>query len=82
LDANARDYRAAEMMADVRNTCLCKSRDWFDSLLAPFAQMYAAAPEFKSQPFAFAYQDGLQRTVTVSINRDVRNVMYLLSACP
>jgi hypothetical protein len=82
LDAHFPNVRAAEVMADVRNTCLCKSRAWFQSLLAPFVQLYNAAPAFRNQNFTYAYQDGLQRTITVSINRDVQNVLYQLSACP
>jgi len=82
LDNNFPNMRAAEVMADVRNTCLCKSRGWFQSLLAPFIQLYNAAPEFADQRFSYAYQDGLQRTITVSINRDVQNVLFQLGSCP
>jgi len=82
LDWNFTDMMLAEVMADVRNTCLCRSRAWFRGLLEPFTQLYTVMPEFAEQEFLFSYRDGLQRTVTVSINRDVQNVLFLLGACP
>ena len=82
LDANFPDTKTAEIVADVRNTCLCKSRAWFEALLAPFCQIYAAAPSFRDAPFSYSYIDGLQRRTTVSINRDVQTVMNQLARCP
>lgn len=82
LDRIFPDTQTAEVMADVRNTCLCRGREWFSSLLAPFNQVYEAAPEFKSQPFSYTYVDGLQRRITVSINKDVQAVLNQLDACP
>ncbi|MCL2338461.1 MAG: hypothetical protein FWC51_00725 [Proteobacteria bacterium] len=72
----------AGVVADVRNTCLCKGREWFTSLLAPFQQVYDAVPTFRDQPFNYTYTDGLQRKVDVSINRDVQTVMNQIAACP
>ena len=72
----------ADMVMDVRNSCLCKNRKWFDSLLEPFNDVYKMAPEFESQPFNYTYTDGLQRQITVSINEDVQNTMNLLENCP
>jgi hypothetical protein len=82
FDKTFANAATSEVVADVRNTCLCKSRDWFASLLAPFGQIFDAAPEFKNMPFNYTYTDGLQRQVTVSINKDVQKVMNQLSACP
>lgn len=71
-----------EMVADVRNACLCKNRDWFTNLLAPFKDVYKRAPQFEHTPFNYTYTDGMQREVTVSVNQDVQNTMNLLSQCP
>ena len=68
--------------ADVRNGCLCRGRQWFAAMLAPFQQAYAAAPEFADQKFYYTYTDGLQRQITVSINNDVQNVLKQLELCP
>ncbi len=71
-----------EMATNVRNACLCKNRDWFIALLQPFRDLYERAPEFKKMPFNYTYVDGLKRTITVSVNRDVQNTMGLLANCP
>lgn len=71
-----------EMVADVRNLCLCKNRQWFDTLLEPFYDLYQTAPEFQSMPFSYTYLDSMQREKTVSVNQDVQNVMDLLGFCP
>lgn len=70
------------MVSDVRNLCICKNRQWFDSLLEPFYDIYQRAPGFEYTPFFYTYLDGMQREVTVSVNEDVQNVMELLSYCP
>lgn len=70
------------MVTSVRNTCLCKNRKWFDSLLAPFSTIYQQVPEFKSSAFNYHFSDGMQRNITVSINQDVQNVMNMLASCP
>ena len=70
------------IVADVRNSCVCKNRHWIDSLLAPFYDLYQKAPDFEYMPFNYTYRDGLQRNVTVSINHDVQNVMEMLRHCP
>ncbi|MCL2369283.1 MAG: hypothetical protein FWC83_01250 [Alphaproteobacteria bacterium] len=82
LDRSMPNVMAAEVMADVRNTCICRSRDWFTALLGPFTQVYNAAPEFRDANFRFQYSDGLQRTITVNINREVQTVLEILRACP
>lgn len=70
------------MVLDVRNSCICKNRQWIDSLLEPFYDLYQLAPGFESMPFDYTYLDGLQREVTVSVNADVQTVMELLQYCP
>lgn len=71
-----------KMVGDVRNACLCKNREWFDSLLSPFNDIYNRVPEFQSAPFDYTYTDGLKREITVSINTDVQNTMNMLESCP
>ena len=72
----------AAVAADVRNGCLCRGRQWFNAMLAPFQDVYDAAPEFKDALFRYTYVDGLQREVTVSVNTDVQVVLKQLSMCP
>lgn len=71
-----------EMILDVRNSCICKNRQWIDSLLEPFYDLYQLAPDFEYMPFYYTYLDGLQREITVSVNGDVQTVMELLQYCP
>ena len=71
-----------KMVSLVRNTCLCKNRDWFVSLLQPFNDLYERAPQFESMPFNYTYTDGLQRNITISINHDVQNTINMLANCP
>lgn len=71
-----------DMVFDVRNACLCKNRDWFESLLSPFNDIYTRVPEFKSAAFNYNYIDGLKRNITVSINNDVQNTINMLAQCP
>ena len=71
-----------DMVSDVRNTCLCKNRQWFDSLLAPFVSIYHAVPSFESDAFYYDYTDGMQRNITVSINDEVQNTLNMLAECP
>ena len=82
LDAKYPNTSTAAVAADVRNGCLCRARQWFAAMLAPFQQAYDAAPEFANQKFYYTYTDGLQRRITVSINNDVQNVLKQLEACP
>ena len=82
LDAKYPNTATAAVTADVRNGCLCRGRQWFEAMLAPFKQVYAAAPEFANQKFYYTYTDGLQRKVTVSVNNDVQNVLKQLELCP
>ena len=82
LDKNYPNTSTAAVAADVRNGCLCRGRQWFTAMLAPFQQAYAASPEFASQKFYYTYTDGLQRDITVSINNDVQNVLKQLELCP
>ena len=82
LDTKYPNTATAVVAADVRNGCLCRGRQWFSAMLAPFQQAYDALPEFKDAQFNYTYKDGLQRTVTVSINNDVQNVLKQLEQCP
>ena len=82
LDTKYPNTATATVAADVRNGCLCRGRQWFSAMLAPFQQAYAAAPEFANQKFYYTYTDGLQRTTTVSVNNDVQNVLKQLELCP
>ena len=71
-----------QIVADVRNSCLCKNRQWFTTLLQPFVDIYEHSPEFAASSFAYTYIDGLQRQITVSINDDVQSALEILSSCP
>ena len=82
LDTRYPNTATAVVAADVRNGCLCRGRQWFSAMLAPFEQAYSALPEFRDAQFNYTYTDGLQREITVSINNDVQNVLKQLSMCP
>lgn len=82
LDTKYPNTATSVVAADVRNGCLCRGRQWFSAMLAPFQQVYEALPEFKEAKFNYTYQDGLKRTVTVSVNNDVQNVLKQLEQCP
>lgn len=83
LDANFPDEPSTvATVSDVRNRCLCQGRQQFYDILAPFTAVWDANPEFAASPFMWTYTDGLNRTVTVSINRDVQNVLNQLEQCP
>ncbi len=82
LDTKYPNTATAAVAADVRNGCLCRGRQWFTAMLAPFNQVYDALPEFKDAKFYYTYTDGLQRKTMVSINNDVQNVMKQLAQCP
>lgn len=82
LDTKYPNTSTAAVAADVRNGCLCRGRQWFNAMLAPFNDAYAAVPEFKDAKFNYTYTDGLGREITVSVNNDVQNVMYQLAQCP
>ena len=71
-----------EMVADVRNLCLCKNHKWFDSMLQPFVDMYERVPNFSKEPFIYSYIDGMGREINVSVNEDVQKALNLLSVCP
>ena len=73
---------SGEMVVDVRNSCICKNRQWIDSLLEPFYDLYQLAPDFEYMPFEYTYLDGFQREITVSVNDDVHSVMEMLANCP
>ncbi len=72
----------ATTAADVRNGCLCRNKQWFESMLAPFVDAYKTVPEFANARFNYTYVDGLGRGVTTSVNTDVQNVLNQLSVCP
>lgn len=82
LDTRYPNTATAVVAADVRNGCLCRGRQWFQAMLAPFEQVYREIPEFKNAQFNYTYKDGLKREVTVSVNNDVQNVLKQLSQCP
>ena len=82
LDTKYPNTATAVVAADVRNGCLCRSRQWFKAMLTPFQQVYQQMPEFKNAPFHYTYKDGLQREITVSVNNDVQNVLKQLEQCP
>ena len=82
LDKKYPNTATAAVAADVRNGCLCRGRQWFYAMLAPFQQAYAAFPEFRDYKFNYTYVDGLQREITVSVNNDVQNVLRQLALCP
>lgn len=82
LDDKYPNTATAAVAADVRNGCLCRGRQWFQAMLAPFVAAYNASPEFAQSKFNYTYTDGLQRQITVSINNDVQNVLKQLSVCP
>lgn len=82
LDTKYPNTATAAVAADVRNGCLCRGRQWFSAMLAPFTDAYAAVPEFKDVKFNYTYTDGLGREITTSINNDVQNVLYQLTLCP
>ena len=82
LDAQYPETATASVIADVRNGCLCRGREWFRAMLAPFVDAWNASPEFASSQFLWTYTDGLKRQITVSINDDVRNVLNQLDVCP
>ena len=82
LDAKYPNTATAAVVADVRNGCLCRGRQWFQAMLAPFQQAYQDFPEFADYKFNYTYTDGLQREITVSVNNDVQNVLNQLALCP
>ena len=71
-----------KMAIEVRNACLCKNRQWFETLLQPFFDVYYRAPMFEERPFIYSYIDDMQRPVTVYINDEVHTTMGFLGACP
>ena len=82
LDTQYPNTATAVVAADVRNGCLCRGREWFTAMLAPFEQVYSQMPEFRDALFNYTYTDGLGRQITVSVNNDVQNVLKQLSQCP
>ena len=82
LDTKYPNTSTAAVVADVRNGCLCRGRQWFEAMLAPFKDVYKALPEFANEKFYYTYTDGLQREITVSVNNDVQNVLNQLERCP
>lgn len=82
FDTKYPNTATAAVAADVRNGCLCRGRQWFSAMLAPFAEVYKIMPEFADQKFYYTYTDGLGREITVSVNNDVQNVLNQLALCP
>lgn len=76
-------YQAtSSTVIDVRNSCICKSKENLKALLAPFETLYAEYPDFAAAPFEYNRVDGLGRNVTSSVNQDVQNVLNQLDVCP
>lgn len=71
-----------KMAIEVRNACLCKNRQWFETLLEPFNDVYERAPMFETMAFPYTYTDDMQREITVYVNDEVHTTMGLLGACP
>ena len=82
IDEKYSGTATAATIADVRNGCLCRGRQWFTAMLAPFVDLWNMSPEFEASPFYWTYIDGLQREVTVAINDDVQNVLDQIATCP
>lgn len=82
LDQFYANTMTAEVVADVRNGCLCRQREYFAALLHPFEKLAEASPSFADNSFSWRYVDGLRRIVTVSINREVNAVLRQLENCP
>jgi len=82
LDKRFSNTETANVVADVRNSCLCKGRNWFKSMLEPFVEIYNKDPNFKNLDFLYYYNDGLNRNITISINEDINNIINQLKACP
>ena len=82
LDEKYPETATAAVVADVRNGCLCRGRQWFTAMLAPFVDAWNASPDFAASKFYWTYTDGLNRSVTVSINDDVQNVLEQIAVCP
>lgn len=82
IDNTEQSGMTTATVADVRNECLCKSKNTFKALLAPFEQLYADYPEFANAPFEYKHHDGVGRAVVDSVNADVQNVLHQLEMCP
>lgn len=82
LDEKYPETATAAVIADVRNGCLCRGRQWFTAMLAPFVEAWNASPDFAASKFYWTYTDGLNRQITVSINDDVQNVLNQIAVCP
>jgi len=82
LDNFYEDTFTAVAVADVRNGCLCRRRQFYESLLAPFVEIAKADKDFANADLVYRYTDGLNRIVRVSINNDVDAVLKQLDNCP
>ncbi len=82
LDRTFPNTATSLFIADVRNGCLCRRKQWFMSTLAPFLELYEKVPEFAESNFEYTFIDGLGRETHVDINRDVSNVLDQLALCP
>ena len=82
FDSSYSNGVTGQMAIEVRNACLCKNRQWFETLLQPFYDVYMRAPMFEERPFVYMYRDSMLRDITVYINDEVHTTMGLLSACP
>ena len=74
--------KTPRLITEVKNNCLCKSKESLSALLAPFSQLYKQYPDFAGAPFEYSYTDGVGRPVKQSVNADVQIVLDQLKACP
>lgn len=75
LETTYPNSATAQMVSDVRDTCLCRRRDYFAALIAPF-------DDFTNEEYEYSYQDGLKRDLNVSITEDVNFIKEQLETCP
>ncbi|MDR0967290.1 MAG: hypothetical protein LBL75_00430 [Rickettsiales bacterium] len=74
IDQISGDDDTTQMVAGVRDSCLCSRYDYFDALLSPF-------DDHADMELKYSYYDGLNRSVSVDVMADVRAVQDLLSNC-
>jgi len=75
------DLLMAEMVMSVRDACLCRRKEFYETLLAPFAKISEASDEFASSPFNITYLNGMKRKMTVDANAESRTVLGQLKNC-
>ena len=81
LDETYSDTNIANAISETRDACLCNQKNYLLALLSPFQQIADSSENFTVDPLDWQYTDGLNRTVLVSINRDVGTVLGQMSNC-